>query len=115
MLERRKNIQHHIISIIDELIDVFTSYGEAYWADVLSKCREELYSAYSENNRNKIRYVLYQLTQLYGGMSSLNDIIISQQCGHRIAPHQEQKVNAKILQLISELYDLLQREKRHYT
>ncbi len=114
MINRRKNIQHHIMSIIDELIDVFTSYGEVYWAGVLSKCREELYNAYSENNRDKIRYALDQLIQLYGGMSSINDIIISHQYGHRIAPHQEQKVNTKILQLISELYNLLQREKRHY-
>lgn len=96
-----KELNDRLLEQLEQLIAFLRFYNEMGWADYfegpLERCR---------------RFETGGLTRIlgaYGGMDSLNDVVICQANGHRIEKNEENEANAHFWQLISEVNGLARR------
>jgi hypothetical protein len=93
-----------LVKRLEETVDLLRSHGEERWAQWLSEDAARLRSGDS--------YGVTHLLSAYGGMGSLNDLIICPENGHRIKKKDVKRVNKRFQALKSEVYDLANQVKR---
>jgi hypothetical protein len=87
----------------DALAKLLQDYGEQHWAAWVSRDRQRI----QDGDASGIDHLL----RAYGGMGSLNDLIIHPLNGHHIAAEDIDPVNARLTQLSSRVYSAAKRLK----
>lgn len=83
---------HNLHSSLKELAELLEKIGDVYW---LSKVRAECACARPA-----------EIVSWFGGMGSLNDLIISKINGHKFTEGQEDDLNQYLNDLRRSIYDL---------
>lgn len=90
-----------LTSVLESLEALLQAHGERHW------------SAWIEADRRRIAasdvFGLDHLLSAYGGMGSLNDLILCPENGHLIRPDDVRAVNDRLRDLRSRAYDLAAR------
>jgi hypothetical protein len=76
---------------LDETATLRRDHGETHWLSWATGCRRELAAC----NAVAFDHVL----RAFGGMGSLNDLLILTANGHNVRPDQERAVNGRLWQL----------------
>lgn len=96
-----------LLTELDDLEGLLTAHGERRWAESISRCSTEI--------RRFQRHGLDSLLSFFGGMGSLNDLIIHPVNGHSVSPDEVSSVNRHLEELRSAIYEdgsALRRELR---
>lgn len=94
-----KTAKTKLLQVLDELIKLLNSDGQKHWVSLMTSIKNTLLKDESAGTR--------ALLGAYGGMGSLNDLILGQRnSGKQI---NEQELNRKFMVLTSEAYDLATR------
>jgi hypothetical protein len=80
----------------DALAKLLQDYGEQHWAAWVTRDQQRI----QQGDASGIRHLL----RAYGGMGSLNDVVIHPLNGHHIAAEDIDTVNARLTQLRSRTY-----------
>ena len=85
-----------LLSTTDALGGLLQRYGERHWADWVIRDRERI----REGDASGIDHLL----SAYGGMGSLNDVLIHPVNGHHVAAQDVDTVNAQLTELRGRVY-----------
>jgi len=87
-----------IIDLIETCAELLASVGERHWSVMLSAYAESAQEPPSESETEEI-------LSWYGGMGSFSDVLISAMNDHDVKPEQEDRLNARLAELQSAIYD----------
>lgn len=87
-----------LLLTLDDLASLLRRHGEPHWSAWLEGDARRL--------RNGDRGALDHLLSAFGGMGSLNDLILSPVNGHAIDEEDVERVNAELRRLASRLFTL---------
>lgn len=96
-------VRAEFLSSAETLRELLRSYGRQHWAEWAARDRERI----QRGDASGIDHLL----GAYGGMGSLNDVMIHPANGDHIAPEDVIAVNAGLRELSSRVYDAAQRLK----
>lgn len=82
---------------IDELANMLRRYGESHWSEWLPAAAERIEQGDAG--------ALDQLLRSFGGMGSLNDIVLSQRDGSDLRAEEWQAVNLGLRELLELVYE----------
>ena len=99
-----EEVYAELLSSAEALSELLRSYGRQHWADWLAQDREHI--------QRGDAYGIDHLLRAYGGMGSLNDVLIHPVNGDDIALKDVDAVNARIRELRSRVYDAARRIQR---
>jgi len=86
-----------LLEAIVKCATMLRSVGETFWSDRLEH--------FSATRADEMRQAdLDEILSWYGGMGSLNDLVICQQNGHQIANTDEDKVNRELADIRERIY-----------
>jgi hypothetical protein len=83
-----------LLKVLDDLEQLLLQHGENFWGEWINSVTTRI--------RNGDGYGPEELLGFYGGMGSLNDLIICPENGHRIEKEDEAKVNAQLKDLLEQ-------------
>lgn len=90
----------HLVDDLSDVIRLLDAHGEGHWASWLAERRDGI--AHGDG------HALRQLRSCFGGMGSLNDLIIHQVNGHRIDDADVDRVNQQLRDLLTKVWTGLQ-------
>lgn len=90
-----------MFDILENIQKLLLSVNELFWADKVTK----LLNKKDMNSIAKKEILLW-----FGGMGSLNDLVISKMNGHLISPESEEKINMELNKMIIKLYNEITKE-----
>lgn len=93
-----------IVDLLDRIYQIMADHRVGAWEDRIYDLRSRLASAADSKNRPAVRALLEDISYLYGGMGSFNDLYISSQAGHQIEERHVRGVNTRFQQLQEKLY-----------
>jgi len=82
--------------------ELLSKYGEGFWADKI----EAVLNRKPQDDNS----MAYEVLSWFGGMGSINDVVISKANKHRIASDEEDAVNETLKSTLGEIYGLLKAE-----
>jgi hypothetical protein len=85
-----------LLAAVSALGELLRRYGEQRWAEWVIRDRQRI--------RDGDAYGIEHLLSAYGGMGSLNDVVIDPRNGHRIAEQDISAANERLRQLRSRTY-----------
>lgn len=94
-----------LADLLGEAVTLLERYGETRWASVLSAARCELRAGDANG--------LLRLRSAFGGMGSLNDLLIMEANGHPVQRDDERHASERLTALRSEI-SLRARDLRRY-
>ena len=83
--------------MLAEAVRILEGVGEEHWAAWLRGDLGRL--------RRGDRYAIEHLLGAYGGMGSINDVLISPHNGHDVSEHEGEATTAELRRLLSAIYD----------
>jgi hypothetical protein len=86
-----------LIRDLDELANLLRDHGETHWLGWVTTCRTEL----AAHDAAAFDHLL----GAYGGMGSLNDLLILGGNGHAVDPGEESAVNVRLDELRTVIWD----------
>lgn len=92
-----------LINLLEDAVQLLQSHGINHWADWLSEDITDL-------KKNDLRGIEHLLSA-YGGMGSLNDVVIWPENGDKIQKSEVQKVNKHLSELRTAIYVLAKQIK----
>ncbi len=92
-----------LLAAADALGELLRWYGEQHWAEWVIRDRQRI--------QDGDAYGIEHLLSAYGGMGSLNDVVIDPRNGHRIAEQDINAANERLRQLSSRTYTAAMRLK----
>ncbi|SDT70703.1 hypothetical protein [Jiangella sp. DSM 45060] len=87
-----------LAELLGEAVTLLERYGETRWASLLSASKRELLAGDAHG--------LLRLQNAFGGMGSLNDLLIMEANGHPVQRDDERNVNERLTALRSEISQL---------
>jgi len=81
---------------ISELVDLLRLYGDAHWSGWLAADLPRI--------RQGDIYGLEHLLRAFGGMGSLNDLVLCERNGYDVRPEDERAVNDRFRDLLGTVY-----------
>lgn len=96
-------VRAELLAAADALGELLQRYGEQHWADWVIRDRQRI----QDGDASGIDHLL----AAYGGMGSLNDVVIDPLNGHHIAAQDVRTVNKHLSQLRSRTYTAATRLK----
>lgn len=93
----------NILDVLNTGYSLLKSVNEQFW----SKKIERVLNASTNSTEDSIDYE--QILSWFGGMGSLNDLIISSYNGHLIGVDDEERVNAELKSFRTQLYEIARR------
>jgi len=87
-----------LAEVLEILVARFRASGEDRWANVIE---DDLFFLRKGDAYGARRFLTY-----FGGMGSLNDLILCPENGHKVAKAEVSRVNDEIEALLSRAYDL---------
>ncbi|TDC53596.1 hypothetical protein E1212_05335 [Jiangella ureilytica] len=87
-----------LADLLGEAVTLLERYGETRWASVLSASKRELMDGDAHG--------LLRLQSAFGGMGSLNDLLIMEANGHPVQRNDERHINERLTALRSEISQL---------
>jgi hypothetical protein len=97
--------------LVSQLRSLLEQHQVDFWAQHLAELEEQFKIAYASNKDSAKRDILDKLDELYGGMGSFNDVVITSQHGDAVARDAEVAVNEQLNNLRQQLYQALQEER----
>jgi hypothetical protein len=88
---------NYLIQLLITCETLLRSVGEVFWSDKIESTIKK-YHQYSDT------YILKEIISWYGGMGSLNDLIISVHNGHNLDGRDEYKLNDELHGIRSKIY-----------
>jgi hypothetical protein len=88
-----------LLKVLDDLEGLLLQYGESFWAECINGATTRI--------RNSEEYGLDELLGFFGGMGSINDLIICPENGHRITHEDEPTVNMQLASLVEQASTLV--------
>lgn len=98
-------LKDQLVECLNGLVGFLEDHADSLWVSCLRELRakaEALQSGDTENLRN----LQSEITSLYGGMGSLDDLCICPENGHRVK--NVGQANSEYGELINRLYDIYQ-------
>ena len=89
-------LSRQLLATLDELVDLLRRFGEDHWADWIAADRE----AIEGGDRRGLDHFL----SAFGGMGSLNDLLIDPLNGHAVAADEVEAVNELLSRLLGEAW-----------
>lgn len=83
--------------ILRALLQLMRCVGERHWAETVERALLNL-------EMGATKRWIEEILSWYGGMGSLNDLVIAKVNGHNVEPQDEQALNAELARLTSALY-----------
>jgi hypothetical protein len=83
---------------VDAVSSLLHTYGEEHWSAWLSQDASRMH--------NFDRYGLQPLLYAFGGMGSINDLLLHPANGHKAPETDVDRVNEELRSLLSQVYDL---------
>lgn len=99
-------IEETILRLLGDLEVLLKTYKVAAWSDEISNLRQEYQIALEEDRQENKEIVLNRVKELFGGMGSFNDYVITHLHGDAILADQEQTVNSYLNALRHELAEV---------
>jgi hypothetical protein len=93
-------IRTHLLTDLSDLIRLLDTHREEHWASWLAERRDRI--AHGDE------HALRQLRSSFGGMGSLNDLVIHPINGHRIGDTDVERVNQQVRDLLTKVWTGLQ-------
>ena len=87
----------HLLENLDEVVDLFRVHGETRWLAWATTCRSQL----ATYDAAAFDHVL----GAFGGMGSLNDLLILGYNGHTVGPDEEATVNRRLSDLRTSIWE----------
>ena len=87
-----------LVQTLESIVEVLRRYGENKWA---ARLEEDLFFI-----RKRDAYGAKRFRTHFGGMGSLQDLIVCPENGHAIAPENVANVNGELTTLLSKAYEL---------
>lgn len=93
-----------LVKLMFECEVLLRSVGEVFWSN-------KIHVALKEKERED--FLLREVLSWYGGMGSLNDLVISEYNGHVLKGKDEERLNQELDQLINLMYEEAVRLSAH--
>ena len=93
-----------IIRLLVEINIILDKHHVTKWFEILSNIQNRLEEAANNRNKKQMLLIMEEIRTLYRGMGSFNDLFITDQAGHEIAPEDISVVNSQLQTLQKELF-----------
>ncbi len=95
--------QSRVVEILHEMIDLLSKHGYPQIADRLRDMEHVFVDRYTSGTASGHAAALKELSLLYGGMGSLQDLTIISRPEHPLTPSEDAAANARLTDLLAEL------------
>lgn len=85
-----------MVDILIKIQKLLSSVNEFFWANKINKIL---------NKKSIDSIIKIEILSWFGGMGSLNDLVISKINGHSVSPETEEKINMELNKMRIELYN----------
>jgi len=96
--------------LIMEIRKLLQQYRVRYWTEYFGQMEQQLELARLNKQDWRRNELLQELTELYGGMGSFNDYVITSMHGDMISRSNEIRVNARLNDLRHQLAETIREE-----
>jgi hypothetical protein len=100
-----------ISNLLNEIRLLLEFYAVEPWRHRIAQLADDAARVYQNESGWARQNLLEELTELFGGMGSFNDLVISAQNGDRIDRDQEPEANKRLNELRERLYEALEEDK----
>lgn len=98
MVQGQEPFEAHAVALVRALAatcSLLRLYGEDFWADRLDRDRQGV----ERGERHALDHVL----AAFGGMGSLNDLVLHPQNGHAVSPADVEPLNATLMHHVGDI------------
>ena len=89
---------------LEQLVTLLQGCGEQHWSSWLARDR----TAIQGSDFSGVEHFL----SAFGGMGSINDLVLHPSNGHRVRPSETDEINARLRRLLARSYELASRIRR---
>lgn len=97
-------VYEELLASLTSIRDFLLKFNEQRWSSQIEQTIKDSTSNESE--------MLQKVESFFGGMGSINDLMIAKVNGHFIEPHEEQEVNKELQVLCDNMSTLIEKVQR---